>query len=241
MRQTTCGCGTLFREACRTRIGAMPLEPLEQAGISVDAGPFGEWLAGALASLRGTAGTQVPCGDCVGCCVSSYHIPLRAQDAAAIERIPSRHLVQSRSGQLHIQYRADGLCPMLGEGRCTIYANRPQTCRDYDCRFFAAAGIDAGGPERSVINTRVRQWRFTYPTVADRHAHDAVLAAAALLQHGSQHFPPGFAPTRPTGIAVLAVKAHGVFMSADAATASAAELAQAMVEECRRFDSDVDA
>lgn len=208
--------------------------------ITLDAGPFGAWLASALASLRGTAGTQVPCGDCVGCCVSSYHIPLREQDGAAIGRIPAQHLVQSRTGQLHIQYLADGLCPMLGKGRCTIYAHRPQTCRDYDCRFFAAAGIEAGGAERSVINTRVRQWRFTYPTAADRRAHDAVLAAAALLQNEAQHFPPGFAPTRPTGIAVLAVKTHGVFLSSEAANTSAAELAKVMVEASRRFDSGVD-
>jgi hypothetical protein len=171
--------------------------------------------------------------------MSSYHIPLRRQDAAAIERIPAQHLVQSRAGQLHIQYRPDGLCPMLADGRCTIYVHRPQTCRDYDCRFFAAAGIEAGGPERSVINTRVRQWRFTYPTAADRRAHDAVLAAAAFLQN-EKHFPPGFAPTRPTGIAVLAVKAHGVFLTEAAATTSAAALAQAMVDACQRFDSGVD-
>lgn len=212
--------------------------PADPVDVTVDAGPFGAWLEAACASLRGTAGTQVPCGDCVGCCVSSYHIPLRAQDAAAIERIPQHHLVQSRSGQLHIQYRADGLCPLLGEGSCTIYAYRPQTCRDYDCRFFAAAGIDAGGPERRVINTRVRQWRFTYPTAADCRAHDAVRTAAAFLQRQANHFPAGFAPTRPTGIAVQSVKAHAVFLDADAATADAASLAQAMVMACQRFDAD---
>jgi Fe-S-cluster containining protein len=209
-------------------------DPVETA---VDAGPFGTWLAAASASLRGTAGTDVPCGDCVGCCVSSYHIPLREQDAAALERIPEQHLVQSCTGQLHIQYRLDGLCPMLAAGRCTIYAHRPQTCRDYDCRFFAAAGIEAGGPERSVINTRVRQWRFTYPTTADRRAHDAVRSAAAFVQREAYLFPAGFAPTRPTGIAVLSVKTHSVFLAEDSVRADAASLAQAMVEACRRFDA----
>ena len=203
----------------------------------MDAGPFGVWLTGARASLQGTAGTNVPCGDCVGCCVSFYHIPLREQDAAAIARIPAQHQVQSRTGQLHIQYRPDGLCPMLEAGRCTIYAHRPQTCRDYDCRFFAAAGIDAGGPERSVINTRVRQWRFTYPTAADRRAHDAVRSAAAFLQREAHHFPGGFVPTRPTGIAVLAVKTHAVFMGVDGAAGTAASLAQAIVAAGRRFDA----
>jgi Fe-S-cluster containining protein len=211
--------------------------PTGTADITVDAGPFGTWLAAARASLRGTGGTDVPCGDCVGCCVSSYHIPLREHDAAALELIPEQHLVQSRAGQLHIQYRPDGLCPMLEDRRCTIYAHRPQTCRDYDCRFFAAAGIEAGGPERSVINTRVRQWRFTYPTTADRRAHDAVRSAAVFLQREAHRFPAGFAPTRPTGIAVLSVKTHSVFLVGDATEADAAALAQAMVDACRRFDA----
>jgi len=210
----------------------------ESPAVVVDAGPFGAWLAGARAALRGTGGTTVPCGDCVGCCVSSYHIPLREQDAAAIERIPPQHLVQSRTGQLHIQYRADGLCPMLEAGRCTIYAQRPQTCRDYDCRFFAAAGIEAGGPERSVINTRVRQWRFSYPTPADRRAHDAVRAAAAFLQREAPRFPAGYAPTRPTGIAVLAVKSHEVFLERDGVTPDPDRVATAMLEACERFDAD---
>ena len=213
----------------------------DAADITVDAGPFGAWLASALASLRGTAGTQVPCGDCVGCCVSSYHIPLREQDAAAVERIPAQHLVQSRTGQLHIQYLPDGLCPMLIAGRCSIYAQRPQTCRDYDCRFFAAAGIDAGGPERSVINRRVRQWRFSYPTSADRRAHDSVRAAATFLQREAGRFPAGFAPKRPTGIAVLAVKTHALFLAGETSAASADEIARAMLAACRRFDGGVEA
>jgi hypothetical protein len=126
---------------------------------------------------------------------------------------------------------------MLEAGRCTIYAQRPQTCRDYDCRFFAAAGLDAGGPERSVINNRVRQWRFSYPTTTDRRAHDAVRAAAAFLQHESQRFPAGFAPTRPTGIAVLAVKTHAVFLAHEAAATDPALLARAMLEASQRFDA----
>ncbi|MEZ5459944.1 MAG: YkgJ family cysteine cluster protein [Steroidobacteraceae bacterium] len=212
----------------------------DSSGTTVDAGPFGAWLADARASLRGSVGAKVPCGDCVGCCVSSYHIPLRATDAAAIERIPGRHLVQSRAGTLHIQYRPDGLCPMLEAGHCTIYPHRPQTCRDYDCRFFAAAGIEAGGAERSVINTRVRQWRFTYPSPADQRAHDAVRSAAAFLQREASRLPPGFAPAKPTGIAVLAVKTYMVFLDPDAVRTDAAKLAQAVVEASQRFDADID-
>ena len=51
---------------------------------------------------------------------------------------------------------------MLSCGNCTIYAQRPQTCLDYDCRVFAAAGIDAGGADKAVINRRVHEWRFRF-------------------------------------------------------------------------------
>ena len=39
-------------------------------------------------------------------------------------------------------YDDQGRCPMLVEGDCSIYGDRPQTCRDYDCRVFAATGIE---------------------------------------------------------------------------------------------------
>lgn len=129
---------------------------------------------------------------------------------------------------------------MLEAGRCMIYPQRPQTCRDYDCRFFAAAGIDAGGPERSIINTRVRQWRFSYPTPADRRAHDAVRSAAAFIQREAPRFPAGFAPTRPTGVAVLAVKTHGIFLAQASATSDPDHLAKAIVEAGERFDASSD-
>jgi hypothetical protein len=100
--------------------------------------------------------------------------------------------------------RADGVCQMLNAGKCTIYADRPQTCLDYDCRIFTAAGLEAG---KVVIDRRVRQWRFTYPHDADRKAHDAVLSASHFIQRKRDSFPANRAPTAPTGIAVLAIKA----------------------------------
>ncbi len=57
-------------------------------------------------------------------------------------------------------FDAHGRCPMLQNGRCAIYPHRPQTCRDYDCRIFAATGIDAGGKEKAAVNARAARWRF---------------------------------------------------------------------------------
>jgi uncharacterized protein len=205
----------------------------------VPAGAFGSWLQDVRASLRGTGGTDVPCGDCVGCCVSSYFIPVRAGDKAAHERISPQLLVRAPGmpeGDRMMGYRSDGTCPMLTAGRCTIYEHRPQTCRDYDCRIFAAAGIDAGGSDKHVINRRVRAWRFTYSSEQERLTHGAVRSAASFIQERKDSFPGGRAPTAPTGIAVLAVKAYGVFLDPRVARKSNEQIAKEIVEASRAFD-----
>jgi Fe-S-cluster containining protein len=210
----------------------------------IAAGPFGEWLAGMRAVLRGHSGTVVPCGDCVGCCVSSYHIPIRPEDQEALRRIPAAFLVRapgSASDHRMMRYHENGLCPMLEDSKCTIYSARPQTCRDYDCRIFAAAGIDAGDADKDVINRRVRAWRFSYPTDADRAAHEAVLGASAFIKAKHDCFPGGRAPTAPTGIAVLAIKSYAVFLEGGSPAGERArsdrETANAIVDASRQFDA----
>jgi Fe-S-cluster containining protein len=207
---------------------------------AVAAGPFGPWLQDIRASLRGTGGTDVPCGSCVGCCVSSYFIPIRPEDKAARERISPELLVSApgmAAGHRMMGYRQDGTCPMLQSGRCSIYEHRPQTCRDYDCRIFAAAGIDAGGSDKHVINRRVRAWRFTYSSERERRTHEAVRAAATFIRNHRESFPGGRAPTAPTGIAVLAVKAFSVFLDPAVSAKSPSDTARAIVEASRAFDA----
>jgi Fe-S-cluster containining protein len=206
---------------------------------TVPAGPFGKWLAETRAALRGDGGTDVPCGDCVGCCVSSYFIPVRPQDARARAAIPVKWLVTppNQPGNLMMGHLDDGTCPMLSAGKCSIYADRPQTCRDYDCRVFAAAGIDAGGPEKHVINKRVREWRFSYESEDERRAHSAVLAASTFIREKGSSFPGGRAPTAPTGIAVLAIKAYGVFLDRSNSDLNDTDLANAVIRASREFDA----
>ena len=206
----------------------------------VSAGPFGEWLLQIRASLRGEGGTAVPCGDCVGCCVSSYFIPIRPKDTQAFAVIPAQLLVTAPgqpNGHAMMGYLTDGSCPMLNSGKCSIYQHRPQTCRDYDCRIFAAAGIDAGGADKAVINRRVREWRFTYATEADKLAHDAVRSAATFIQNKRASFPGGRAPTAPTGVAVLAIKVYPIFLNVDTYARSDAEIANAIIRASGEFDA----
>ncbi|HMN47360.1 MAG TPA: YkgJ family cysteine cluster protein [Povalibacter sp.] len=206
----------------------------------IDAGPFGEWLTQMRASLRGDGGTVVPCGDCRGCCVSSYYIPIRPQDVGARERIPDQYLIAAAGqppGHLMMKYREDGTCPMLSQGNCSIYEHRPQTCRDYDCRIFAAAGIAAAGADKPVINRRVSEWRFRYDSEADRRAHAAVTAAATFIRQQREAFPGGRSPTAPTGIAVLAIKVYSLFLDPAIARLKPADVARAIIAESRRFDA----
>lgn len=205
----------------------------------VAAGPFGAWLRQMRRSLRGDEGMDVPCGDCVGCCVSGYSVQLRPEDHRAAARIPATFVVSApgfAKGHLTVRALPNGSCPMLDEGKCSIYADRPQTCLDYDCRIFAAAGIEAGGEDKVVINTRVRQWRFSYPEQTDLREHEAVRTAAAFIRDRRDSFEVRV-PAGPMGIAVFAIKAYAVFLDAHIGTKSDVDVARAIIDAVRSFDS----
>lgn len=207
----------------------------------VAAGYFGEWLQQARSALQGHGGTQVPCGECTGCCTSGYSIQLRPEDGEARKRIPANLLVTApgfSSGSKTMPALADGLCPMLQAGKCSIYAHRPQTCLDYDCRIFAAAGIDAGGPDKAVINKRVREWDFFYESESARQMHRAVQQAADFIREKRDRFPGGRVPTAPTGVAVLALKTYTVFMDAGTEDRSDGQVAADIVAAGRAFDAE---
>jgi Fe-S-cluster containining protein len=202
----------------------------------IAAGDFDLWLKQMCASLHGAAaGTDVPCGDCVGCCISSYPVPIRPSDGLDAV-VPDEHIVQVSASSRIMVPRDDGTCPMLQNKRCSIYARRPETCRDYDCRIFAAAGIEAGGAERTLVNERVRAWRFVYATPQSRLTHEAIKAAARFIRNHTDAFT-GRPPTAPTGIAVLAVKSFTVFLDAAVTSRSAEQIATAIVAASREFDS----
>src|SRR4051794_37343844 len=163
------------------------------------------------AALAGGPGMDVACGDCVGCCTSSYYIKVRAHEAGALRRIPPASLAPTpdEPGTQLMGFDADGRCPMFGAAGCSIYLHRPETCRTYDCRIFTAAGTDAG-PDRTAINERIARWRFEFAGEEQRREQRAVQAAAGFLRQHPVRFPGGHVPSRPSEIAVLAVKSYTV-------------------------------
>jgi Fe-S-cluster containining protein len=205
-----------------------------QVTEQLSAGNFSEWLRAMRSALAGGPGMQVACGECVGCCTSSYFIKVRSHESEALQRIPPQHLQPAPDdpGTLLMGYDASGHCPMFGSSGCSIYRHRPETCRTYDCRVFTAAGMQAGSA-RTVINERIARWRFDFASESERQEQRAVQAAASFLRQHPVRFPGGRIPSRPAEIAVLAVKSYSVFLDRspdDAATAAG------IVDACKTFD-----
>jgi uncharacterized protein len=204
----------------------------------IPAGNFLTWLESFRASLLGNEGSEVPCGDCRGCCISGYSVQVRLHDEGARALIPAELLVGApgfAQGDLTMAARPDGACPMLRSNECSIYASRPQTCRDYDCRVFAAAGVEPGGPDKVVINRRVRQWLFSYPTESDQKAHHAVIATAAFIRAKRSSFPGQRAPIGLSGVSVLACESYSVFLQLDIHEKADEEVAQMILKASREF------
>lgn len=179
----------------------------------VDAGPFSDWLHAMRAVLRDEQDANVPCGDCVGCCVSSYPIPLRPSDRLAQEQVPEEFVLHApmKPGHMLMGFRDDGSCPFLCAGACSIYRDRPQTCRDYDCRIFAAAGQVPAG-QRPIIRERVMAWRFTYPANEDLQDAAAVRRAAEFIDAFKDRFPVEMRVGTPVATAIVAVKSYELFL-----------------------------
>ncbi|HEY0721892.1 MAG TPA: YkgJ family cysteine cluster protein [Gammaproteobacteria bacterium] len=214
------------------------------------AGDFSNWLLQARNALLGDSGMEVACGDCIGCCSSSYFIHIQPQETQAIGLIRKELLFPAPGmpkDHLLMGYDRHGLCPMLDKGSCTIYAHRPQTCRNYDCRIFSAAGIAAGDAKKSIINQRVARWSFSYPSTLDRQQHLAVQAAAKFIRDHADSFPDGRVPDNPSQLAILALKVYEVFLTRDGVVTPAGDsaanlaIAQAIVAASRAFDAQMPA
>lgn len=183
----------------------------EPEAAPLPAGDFSAWLRDMRRSLAGEGGMDVACGSCRGCCTSSYFVKVRAHETEALATIGESNLEPGPAGSRLMGFHANGHCLMFRGGNCAIYPSRPETCRSYDCRVYAAAEMSAG-EGKTEINQRVARWRFSFPASRDRAEQGAVAAAARYLRQHPVRFPGGHVPSRPSEIAVLAVKAYAVFL-----------------------------
>jgi uncharacterized protein len=210
------------------------------------AGDFSSWLCSTRSALITEGGARVDCGDCTACCSSSLFIHIRPEETQTLARIRREMLFTAPGlpkGNVLLGYDEKGLCPMLINGKCSIYEHRPITCRNYDCRVFAAAGITADGTDETKIVQRANHWRFTYPTKRDHDERLAVQATARFIQEHAESFPGGRIPRKPSELAILAIKAYEVFLRKERTSDMAGnaspntEIADAIVEACRNFDA----
>lgn len=197
------------------------------------AGDFSQWLRDMRVALGGRGGMDVACGSCRGCCTSSYYVKVRANETAALQRIGVANLEPGPPGDPDsrlLGFQPGGHCRMLVGRECSIYPDRPETCRSYDCRVYAAAEMNAG-EGRTEINERVARWRFSFPTAEAQAEQRAVAAAARYLRQHPVRFAGGHVPSRPSEIAVLAVKGYRVFLDPPADDAAIrASLVQAVAD-----------
>ena len=181
----------------------------------LSAGGFSDWLVEIQGAIRGGGSSQVPCGSCTACCTSSQFIHIEPDEGDALAHIPAELLFPAPGrppGHVLLGYDERGHCPMLVDGACSIYAHRPRTCRTYDCRVFAAAGVDPG-EDKPLIAGRARMWQFDYPSSADRDRHEAVRAAARDLIEHPESLPNDAPAPTPTQLAVLAIEIHELFLA----------------------------
>jgi Fe-S-cluster containining protein len=208
-------------------------------GTRRPAGHFAAWVESMKRVLRNEAEADVPCDGCTGCCISSYAIALRPSDAVALAQVPARHLRLPIDGGLAFMgYRDDGTCPMLEGNSCTIYRDRPRTCRDYDCRIYAATGLAPDG-DRPVIQSRVAEWQFEYCSHDERGQHQAMVRAARFIQDHAALFPAALKAHVASAAAVLAFKAWEEFTQEKgdgSSDPSPDSLIRRVLEAVRRFD-----
>jgi hypothetical protein len=177
------------------------------------AGDFASWVAGMQGSIAGDRDSDVPCHGCTACCTSSQFVHIEPDETETIARIPAELLFpapRAPRGHVLLGYDERGHCPMLIDGGCSIYEHRPRTCRTYDCRVFAATGVDVDD-DQAAIRTRVRRWEFAFPAGDDRARHDAVRAATQFLRAHRADLGDA-SPANPTQLAVGATRIHELFL-----------------------------
>ena len=178
------------------------------ADEALPAGDFAAWLDEFSAAFRGERPADVPCDGCTACCASSQFVHVAPDETETLAHIPRELLFPAPgmpAGHVLLGYDEEGRCPMLHADGCSIYAHRPQACRTYDCRVFAATGVEVD-EDKVQLAERVRRWRFDHPTVVDVRLHEEVRSVARRLVEAEGRAGGRRVPVRATSIAVRAIE-----------------------------------
>jgi hypothetical protein len=153
---------------------------------SIPAGDFSSWMAATRSVIEEGRRSDVPCATCTACCRSAQFVHIGPTETATLARIPDELLFPAPglpAGNVLLGYDELGNCPMLVDDRCSIYEDRPRTCRMYDCRVFAATGLDVDA--KPLIAERVNIWEFAFSVESDRMEFEAAQAAGRYVAERS--------------------------------------------------------
>lgn len=206
---------------------------------------FSTWLQEIRQARITEKGMDVPCGNCRACCTSSYFIYIRPDEIETLARIPKELQFAAPflpKGHIVLGYDEKGHCPMFVENECSIYAVRPQTCCDFDCRVFSVTGlpVDENKPE---IARQAFRWKFEFPEERDHSLFNAVQRAATFLKEHATCLPIGIVTKNTTNQAVIALLVYEVFLDFSAVLADdgSAEqiqkIANAIIEAYKKFEA----
>jgi uncharacterized protein len=180
------------------------------------AGKVSSWVVELQRAIQGEGDAAVPCGSCTACCTSSQFIEIGPAEHAALRRIPRQLLFPAPrrpKGHMVMGFDARGHCPMLVNGVCSIYDDRPRTCRTYDCRVFAATGIDVAADAKPDIAARAATWTFDDPTEPEQVSLAAMVKAAQFLRTHRSAVGDDVVPSTATHTAVAAFVLHELFVA----------------------------
>ena len=181
------------------------------------AGAFSARADSARDAQFGDADAAVPCDGCTACCRSSFFVHIAPDETAALRRIPPALLVRAPGlpdGYKVLGYDQHGHCPMLVDDRCSIYEDRPRTCRAFDCRLLSAAGVEPDGPGQAALAEQVGRWRFDVGAPRDRASLAAMRAAVGFLDAHPECFEPGRNPVNAVQRSVTALAVYELFLDA---------------------------
>ena len=204
------------------------------------AGQFSSWLKETISVIHNRSAAAVPCAQCTACCNSAYFVHIKPSDTRTLAHIPKALTFPAPGlpkGHLLLGYDEHGRCPMYVDGGCSIYEFRPQTCRQYDCRVFAATGFGVeaqnDGAARTLIAQQAQRWAFEFSSAHDYEEFAAVQSAAKFLTAHADAFPPGFLPTSSSAQAILAIEIYALFLATETQATdkqSTAKKVQAIVQ-----------
>ncbi len=210
-------------------IEIVDLESIESQADAA-AGDFRPWLEQTQRALAQALPVEVPCGSCNACCRSGYFIHVEPQEIEALRAIPEALLFPAPglpAGHKLMGRSENGECPMLESGACSIYEHRPNTCRVYDCRVFAATGVmPTDAAQRDVVQ-RAKRWLFT----TDQAGAADLVALRETARFVFNHRDLIDATIRPQTAAQLVIFVLRVFDTYRAATTNDTGR---LVNECER-------